>query len=131
MPYKDKAKADACKKAWAAKKGKEYWHNRYLKYHPQVIAKQQDKRLQILQHYSHDQIPRCACCGETQLEFLTIDHRDGGGTLHRETAGRGQRFYGWLIRNGFPDGYQVLCYNCNCSLGHYKYCPHQKKALEA
>jgi hypothetical protein len=29
-----------------------------------------------------------------------------------------------LARNGFPDGYRVLCHNCNMALGQYGYCPH-------
>jgi len=69
----------------------------------------------------------CACCGEKNLEFLTIDHIDGGGHQHRLRVGIGNHFYEWLKRNNFPSGYRVLCYNCNCSLGHYGYCPHEKK----
>jgi hypothetical protein len=30
-----------------------------------------------------------------------------------------------LIKNNFPDGFQVLCHNCNMSIGLYGYCPHQ------
>ena len=62
----------------------------------------------------------CACCGATGN--LTIDHVDGGGTAHRialfgQSGGEraGAQFYSWLIRQGYPDGYQVLCMSCNCS----------------
>lgn len=67
----------------------------------------------------------CTCCGETELAFLTIDHIDGGGTKHRELIGFGQRFYSWLKTNGYPQGYQVLCYNCNCAKSFSGGCPHK------
>lgn len=79
-------------------------------------------RLEVLTHYSGG-TPRCACCGVEDLEFLSIDHINGGGYQHRKEVG--SSFYVWLRRHGFPEGYRVLCMNCNHSLGHYGYCPHQ------
>lgn len=61
----------------------------------------------------------CACCGST--ERLQIDHIKGDGAEHRrELFGRARgngsaRFYRWLIRQGFPEGYQTLCLSCNSS----------------
>lgn len=55
-------------------------------------------------------------CGETNLDLLTIDHVNGGGNEHRrQTFGSTRSFgmYKWLIENGFPPGFQVLCWNCN------------------
>lgn len=85
----------------------------------------------VLDHYGSV----CACCGESRYEFLAIDHINGGGNKHRMelgmmvkngigTGGGGIHFTRWLIKNDFPDGYRVLCHNCNSSLGHYGYCPH-------
>ena len=79
--------------------------------------------------------PKCACCGEGHLEFLTIDHIAGGGTKHRKMllpnakgGGRsGYWFYKWLERNKYPAGYQVLCFNCNCAKGAYGICPHNRR----
>jgi len=69
---------------------------------------------------------KCACCGEDRIEFLSIDHIGGGGNKHRKSLGRtGYHFYYWLKRNNYPKGFRVLCHNCNQSLGHYGYCPHQ------
>jgi len=69
---------------------------------------------------------KCACCGETELAFLTIDHVDGDGADHRRELGvKGVR-YAWFIQNGFPKGFQVLCANCN--FGRHingGVCPHQ------
>jgi len=70
----------------------------------------------------------CECCGDTQPEFLTLDHINGGGRAHREEVGRGSKdLYLWLKRNNYPDIIRVLCYNCNCSLGHRGYCPHEAR----
>lgn len=70
----------------------------------------------------------CSCCGETEKLFMTIDHINGGGNTHRKSLGNagGKDFYTWLRKNGYPEGYQVLCYNCNISKGHYGICPHQE-----
>ena len=67
----------------------------------------------------------CVCCGESQIEFLTIDHINGDGHLHRRKVGKGRRIYNDLIRLGFPkDNYRLLCFNCNIARGFYGYCPH-------
>lgn len=78
----------------------------------------------VLDHYGSI----CACCGENRIEFLTIDHINGGGHRHRqELKRRGKNFLFWLIKNNFPDGYRVLCMNCNFSLGMFGYCPHKQE----
>jgi hypothetical protein len=79
-------------------------------------------RLEVLIHYGGDP-PRCACCEEAHVEFLAIDHIEGGGGKHRQKIGA---FYPWLIRNKFPKGFRVLCHNCNFSRGLYGYCPHKR-----
>lgn len=81
-------------------------------------------RTKVLQHYGGEN-PQCACCGEGADEFLSIDHTNGGGNKHRREVGVvGSAFYRWLIENNFPDGFRVLCHNCNFAKGHYGYCPH-------
>jgi len=79
----------------------------------------------IFDHYGR----LCACCGETRIEFLSIDHVKGGGNKHRRDAKltNSTDLYLWIIRHGFPDDFRVLCYNCNCSLGFFGYCPHNKE----
>lgn len=81
----------------------------------------QARRRLVLAHYGG----KCECCGEARLEFLCIDHINGGGRKHREKVGGGNAFYNWLIREGYPEGFRVLCHNCNSSLGFYGYCPHK------
>jgi hypothetical protein len=80
------------------------------------------QRVAVLSHYSGGEI-KCACCGETNLEFLTIDHINGGGSKFRKSK-PGTSIYYWLKKSGFPEGHRVLCQNCNAALGHYGYCPH-------
>ncbi len=71
---------------------------------------------------------RCACCGEDRIEFLCVDHINVGGNKHRESLGkRGRHIYYWLRDNNYPDGFRVLCHNCNFSLGAYGYCPHKEE----
>lgn len=77
----------------------------------------------------------CACCGENNLEFLSLDHIAGDGAAHRrqlaatkhKELGKGVKLYEWCRKNGYPAGFRVLCMNCNFSLGHFGYCPHGLK----
>ena len=81
-------------------------------------------RVEALTHYGG----KCACCGESKLEFLCLDHINGGGNEDRRQHGLGTSFYRWLRTNGYPDGFRVLCYNCNMALGMYGSCPHASVA---
>lgn len=81
-------------------------------------------RIEILTKYSKNSFPECQCCGEKLLEFLTLDHINGGGIEERKKYPASMLFRK-LRRDGFPSGYRTLCYNCNCSMGRYGYCPHQ------
>jgi hypothetical protein len=78
----------------------------------------------------------CSCCGEIELEFLTLDHVDGGGGAHRKLLKRQGRMGGgapWLIakQEGYPPTYRVLCSNCNTSAAQGGgVCVHQRKKNE-
>lgn len=76
---------------------------------------------------------RCNCCGETIQEFLTIDHVNNDGAKHRkeicgEKKASGKKVYRWIVNHGFPEGFQVLCMNCNWGRAHSPnhVCPHKK-----
>lgn len=57
---------------------------------------------------------KCAMCPETRIGALTINHIDGGGRQHRSSIGSGgTQFFRWLKNNNYPEGYNVLCSNCN------------------
>ena len=74
---------------------------------------------------------KCVCCGETQLDGLTIDHIGGYGNRHRRAImgyanGGGFRFYSYLRKQQWPDGYRVLCFTCNY-MEHRGGCEHVKQ----
>ena len=66
----------------------------------------------------------CTCCGETVKEFLQIDHINNDGAKHRKAVGN--YIYNWLKQNNYPQGFRLLCANCNWSRGVYGHCPHEK-----
>ena len=65
----------------------------------------------------------CKCCGIDEMEFLTIDHIDGSGSIHRKTlreSGKDPSLSVYRqIRDLMLDEakvlYRVLCWNCNMS----------------
>ena len=73
---------------------------------------------------------RCACCGETEALFLSVDHVNNDGAAHR--AALGGRYIGMekirrqIIKDKFPPNFQVLCFNCNCAKGFFGRCPHER-----
>jgi hypothetical protein len=80
----------------------------------------------VFQHYAINNVIQCSCCGEKMLGFLTIDHVNNDGAVHRKTVKSGVVFYCWLKNNGFPAGFQILCYNCNCGRAkNHGICPHK------
>lgn len=78
--------------------------------------------MEALRHYGGIN-PTCKCCGESNMKFLTIDHIEGGGSEHRRGSAKGGIGF-WLKKNEYPDGFQILCFNCNCGKGIYGVCPH-------
>lgn len=82
-------------------------------------------RARVIVHYSHG-TNRCACCGESDIAFLTIDHIVPVRRKGHDTREVGTGLYARLRAQGFPPGYQVLCYNCNCAKGTDGECPHQR-----
>lgn len=53
----------------------------------------------------------CASCAISDIDVLTLDHINGGGRKHRAVIKI--PIYIWVKTHGFPDGFQVLCMNCN------------------
>ncbi len=89
--------------------------------------RRQELKLRIMQYYGNCQ---CACCKENNIKFLSIDHINGDGIKHRAMmrAGGG-KFYEWIVRNNFPEGLQVLCFNCNLGRSvNGGVCPHKESS---
>ena len=73
----------------------------------------------------------CACCGEEDIRFLTVDHINNDGAAHRKSLtgtnkAAGHNIYRWLRQNNYPPGFQILCMNCNAGR-HWNggECPHK------
>lgn len=97
---------------------------RWKQNHPNARQEQLKKlKIDVISHYGK----RCLCCGETIIEFLTIDHINRDGKKHRKE--HGSHMYQWLRNNHYPQnlGLRVLCMNCNFATRHGESCPHQKQ----
>ena len=84
-------------------------------------ARNRRLRDEIYAHYSKGDV-KCACCGENDPRFLNVEHINGRASK----TDIGVRLYYRLKRENFPEGYQILCYNCNIAKGIYGQCPHQE-----
>lgn len=96
-----------------------------------VIRYRTKLKAEVITHYGG----RCSCCGESRPVFLTIDHIEGGGNEHRRALQKtpqkghpsgGRCTYVWLRNNNYPEGFQVLCWNCNSAKHILGVCPHQE-----
>lgn len=74
----------------------------------------------VLKHYGG----KCACCFERQPEFLTL-RADGTQPKSKILTS----IYYWLWKNKFPEGFQILCHNCNVAYEKNQYCPHRDSVI--
>lgn len=82
------------------------------------------RRLEFIKAYGG----KCECCGESQPEFLTLEHKDKSGQAHRKIVRSSHRILGHLKRDGWPkDRFGILCWNCNLATRFGRICPHQIK----
>jgi hypothetical protein len=79
---------------------------------------------------------RCACCGETELSWLSLDHVNNDGAERRRSgvypgAGCGRELYRWLVKNGFPKDHGLAVLRMNCQFGKRLcgVCPHQLRGV--
>lgn len=86
-------------------------------------------RREVIDHYGG----KCECCGEKRLRILCIDHINNDGSAHRKKIGMapGNQFYKWIVKNGFPTLFRVLCHNCNNCMGSYGRCMHHPENIAA
>lgn len=94
-----------------------------------AVRRQRRYRHQVFETYGGY---KCACCGETEYDFLTIDHVNNDGAEHRKRLTQKGGMYRDIVKQGFPAGvYQVLCMNCNWGKRRCGVCPHQMMKCEA
>src|SRR5271157_769821 len=119
QPRDGKAKCPACAerhKAWmSVPENRNRWGE-------QVNVSNRLRRIRVLMHYGG----KCACCGETGMPFLTLDHINNDGKKDRKYM-VGSYWFRWIVKNGYPKDLQVLCWNCNMSKSRYGsgVCPHK------
>lgn len=120
---------------WQSDRGKKVIdkHRQTDKYKEYQKSYYKDNKLKVIEYYSNGTM-QCNCCGENQIEFLTIDHINCGKLLHGKNRKihkiSGTNLYLDLIKNNFPKGYQILCFNCNCAKGTIGKCPHEIKKFK-
>lgn len=81
--------------------------------------------------------PNCACCGESNIAFLTVEHTDNSGADHRRRlnpnastrASSSLILYRDILKERNPV-IAILCYNCNCASYKHEGCPHKKSGLD-
>lgn len=83
-------------------------------------------RHDVIHHYGG----KCLCCGETEPDFLSIDHTNNDGAEHRRQI-KNRPIYSWLKANNYPEGFGLLCHNCNMAKGLYGICPHQRHNVDS
>ncbi len=89
---------------------------------PRALQRRRQIRMAVIEKYGG----KCACCGESTIEFLAIDHINGGGSRERKTQSTSAFWYG-LYTMPRRDDLRVLCHNCNMAFGSYGYCPHERE----
>lgn len=66
-------------------------------------------KTEVCRRYGPNGELRCSRCDCSELAALTIDHIFGNGGKHRKEIR--ESLYYWLRREGYPSGYQTLCFN--------------------
>ena len=123
MPYKDIEK----RRQAARESAKRYYHRDRLKHLAMQKKWRNELRHKVISYYSNG-LNCCACCGETIDEFLTVDHLNNNGSKERKLyTNGGHHNYRFIIKNNYPPGYVIHCYNCNCGRARRldKICPHK------
>lgn len=93
----------------------------------------QKNKIELLTAYGNG-ICACVCCGETAIDFLSLDHIGGKATRRilghgRMATGQKNRVFKRELRDtGFPhkDKLRTLCMNCNFGTRYGRTCPHKR-----
>jgi len=89
-----------------------WYKNHSLSYHSKIRNAYYGKiRNTILMHYSNGTL-KCARCGFDDIRALDIDHINNKAEDRKKFGKNVYCFYIELAKK-LPDGYQVLCRNCN------------------
>lgn len=97
---------------------KEYWQAHRLEARKHGYKSRLAIKIEGIQRYGG----KCACCGETEVKFLTMEHKKGRVKGERRVTGH--KAWQQAKQEGWPNIYTVLCFNCNCAKGAFGVCPH-------
>jgi hypothetical protein len=104
------------------KKYNEEHRDEHRRYHSDYRAKYRSKLLvsqaqrnagfkeSAINMYSNGEAV-CRWCGHGDMDVLCLDHIANNGGQHRKSVGI--HMYNWLRKHDYPEGFQVLCMNCN------------------
>lgn len=127
--YKNRPRSE-CKKCYVLRYkdtrkryGKTYYKNVIQFKKTEIYKKYRERYRGIRQTFLEMYGGKCACCGESFQEFLTIEHKNGQTKKTRESSSKA---YKNAIKFLDTSTYEILCMNCNHSKGKYGYCPHHK-----
>jgi hypothetical protein len=74
-----------------------------------------ERKVEVLTHYGLRGKLRCCAvgCYVQDIDLLTLDHKEDNGVDHRKAINSrgGGSTYRWILSNGFPEGFQTLCWN--------------------
>lgn len=98
---------------------KSYYQSNKEHIQKRVKANAQRHRQNFLEMYGR----KCQCCGETNEDFLTIDHINGQKGQPKE---RGIDSYRKATVEYRPDMYRTYCMNCNFATRFGNPCSHKK-----
>lgn len=141
---KNKAKIEADRKVYYAenkdkfiKAAKKHYLENKERHRDLARIRTRERKIELKNYFGG----KCSCCGEKEMEFLTIDHVHENGAEERRANGKReyrsandityQKIWD-LMKTGKPASeitdYQVLCFNCNCSKHYGKgICVHKRK----
>lgn len=103
------------------------WGNRYgsrLEGFTDEQKQQRNRDIALAHHYRRRELvfehygSVCQRCGETDKEKLQLDHINDDGHEHRKAEITAHNLTFWVIKHGFPAGFQILCRTCNVRKGH-------------
>lgn len=119
--YTEKQKAER-----RERERKRYHENgNYTQYHKDRVSRYKRKvKLDLIAAYGG----KCACCGEDEPDFLTVDHTNNDGREHRRKCPGHLALYRDLRDRGYPKkGFCLMCFNCNIARSLFGVCPHKRK----
>lgn len=112
-------------KAIWKKSHKKNYESYKIRYNEYLRKYTKRKREEALHKYGG----KCVCCGEKTIEFLSFDHVNNNGSVHRKIIKSSRKFYYQLCKNSVSKDFQILCFNCNMARqffgGIEKLCPHK------